>query len=200
MLFTLAVSGLNVVADWCLSPRSKKPPDGLFLCWFMDKSWSSTGHITGIVLFKHQQTAWDTIMRHHSRSERTSLFKTGEEWRASGTAGSATDLAVAHSNEGANCHTLQVAAGNLQRGEKQAEAGHKQRLLAVGGRRRQFATEDETPPSVRRAARPVTRSQHTVIISRTAQIITRLLRRVGRESVQSVARWGFNAVLHFESI
>lgn len=140
-------------------------------------------------------------MQHHSRSERTSLFETGEEWRASGTAGSATDLAAAHSNEGANCHRLQVAAGNLQRGEKQAEAGHKQRLLAVGGRRRRrFATEDEMPLSVRRAARPVTRSRHTVIISRTAQIITPLLRRVGRESVQSVARWGFNAVLHFESI
>lgn len=100
----------------------------------MNKSWSSTGHINGSVFFKHQQTPSDTIMQHHSRSERTSLFETGEEWRASGTAGSATDLAVAHSNEGANCRTLQVAAGNLQRGEKRAEAGHKQRLLAVGGR------------------------------------------------------------------
>lgn len=44
-----------------------------------------------------------------------SLFKTREEeWLVSGTTGNATDLVAVYNNVGANCHTLQVAGGNLQ--------------------------------------------------------------------------------------
>lgn len=57
---------------------------------------------------------------------------------------------------GANCHILQVAAGNLQLAEKQFGCGHKQRLWRTGC----VAVAQLEP-----------RSKHTVIISRIVQII-----------------------------
>ncbi len=89
---------------------------------------------------------------------------------------------AAYNNVGANCHILQVAAGNLQLTEKQVGSGHKQRLW-------ELPQKDKMPSSIHRAVQSVPSSKHTVIISQIVQIIILLVSTGWKKSMQSSVGW-----------
>lgn len=93
-----------------------------------------------------------------------------------------------HNNVGANCHTLQVAAGNLRPAEEQVGSGHKQRWR---GGRHGGQDASQQPQSCSVCTQPQTHCYYQLNCPNnyTSHLSGR------REPVQSVLRWRSSAAL-----